>query len=1477
MPSERIQRQIDRLLDEAEKAAAEKDWAHVADCAREVLAVDAGNEDAVTFLSMAERQGNLPPHETRKREPSFSDASRPPPLPSSFDAGRYRVKSFLGEGGRKRVYLANDTKLQREVAVAVIKTEGLDEQGLTRVKREALSMARLGNHPHIVTIFDIGDNAGEPYIVSQYMAGGDVAELLEKAPSHQLAIDEAVTLTKQVCEALEHAHSAGIIHRDIKPGNVWLTATGDAKLGDFGLAVALDRSRLTVAGMMIGTVAYMSPEQAVGRQTDARSDLYSLGAMLYEMVTGRPPFLGEDIVSIVSQHINTAPVSPSWHRSDLPRALEALILRLLAKTPEDRPEDASTTLKALAAVSTSTAGPSEAASDANPLDRLAGGIFVGREKELDELRGYLEETLSGHGRTAMLVGEPGIGKTRTSEELTTYARLRSVQVLWGQCYESEAMPAYWPWVQVIRSYVHDRDPATLMSEMGSAAAEIAQVVSDVRERLPGLPVSPSSDPEQARFRLFDGITQFLKNATKAQPMVLVLDDLHWADKSSLLLLQFLAREIRSSRLLVIGTYRDVEVGRQHPLSQTLAELNREHLMQRIVLRGLSEEDIARFVYMTSGVEPPEALVKAVNKETEGNPFFVNEIVRLLVSDGRLEHVTDVSSWSVTIPQSVKEVVGRRLNHLSPDCNRVLTAGAVIGREFDLDILKDVCNIPEDRVLDLLEEADAARVIAEVQGTMGRYVFTHALIRETLSSELSTTRRVRLHRQIAQTLEALHRQKPDAYLAQMAYHYFEGAQSGDVDKAVQFSRLAGDKAMASVAYEEAASHYENALQAIHLTDGGDKTLECDLLLALGDARWKAGEPPASRQTYERAADIARAENLPEKLAAAALGIGGRLATTYSVDAALVVLLEEALAVLPDDRYSLRSRVLSRLAQEVGGSAGRPDPARALELSDEAVLLARKSRDHLALSHALEGRYFVASTPERVQERSALAKELVDVAGNDPELLMHASDLRLMSFFETGQVAQADSEFERLMAEARDLRQHLYIWFLTLYASTRALARGKIAEAEGLAAQALALGQRVQPQTTMQTFGVQLLMIRREQFRLAELEAIIKGNADAVPEVPAYQAVIPLMYKDLGREADARQAFEKLIADDYIAKLPADGFRLVALTLLSEVAAYLGDQKSAQVLYDAVAPFNHQHVTIFPAMGSFGSCSYYLGELAMTLERWDEAERHFEDSLHENAALDSRMRLAHTQCEFARMLLRRDGHGDHARASQLLTDALTTGQETGGKFIVEEALAIKVKLQGLDSASVESSIDTIADSVSQERPDLRSHAAPDGTVTIIFSDIEGSTVLTEKLGDRRWMSLLKEHNQIVRRELRAHHGFEVKSEGDGFMLAFQSAAQALRCAIAIQRDLTARNASAAEQIKVRMGLHTGEVIKEDEDFFGRNVIMAARVASQANGGEILASGVLKALLQGSDVSWGKGRTVALKGLSGEHEIWPVRWGS
>src|SRR6266516_1044959 len=328
-------------------------------------------------------------------------------------------------------------------------------------------------------------------------------------------------------------------------------------------------------------------------------------------------------------------------------------------------------------------------------------------------------------------------------------------------------------------------------------------------------------------------------------------------------------------------------------------------------------------------------------------------------------------------------------------------------------------------------------------------------------------------------------------------------------------------------------------------------------------------------------------------------------------------------------------------------------------------------------------------------------------------------------------------------------------------------------------------------------------------------------------------------------------------------------------MAEVCHFLGDAVRAAFLYNALLPHAQRWVNVGQAAATLGCLSRHLGLLATTMGRWEEAEQHFHYALDAHEKAGARLWLGWTQFQYADMVLRRDSAGDREKALSLLSRALDIAQRLEMKALLERALALKLKAQGVDLSDIGSSIDTVAREALAEQPDLKSHAAPDGTVTIMFSDIEGSTVLTERLGDQRWMELLREHNAIIREQVKAHSGFEVKSEGDGFMVAFQSARKALACASAIQGALAARNEGASEPVKVRMGLHAGEVIKEGEDFFGRNVIMAARVASQAHGGEILASSVLKALVEGSDVSWGEQRTVELKGLSGKHEIWAVAW--
>jgi predicted ATPase len=397
-----------------------------------------------------------------------------------------------------------------------------------------------------------------------------------------------------------------------------------------------------------------------------------------------------------------------------------------------------------------------------PKDWRTKETFIGRHWEVGELKAALEIALSGHGQLIMLAGEPGIGKTRTAQELTTYATRMGVQVLWGRCYEEQGMPPFWPWVQVIRSYVTDRDPSTLLVEMGAGAADIAEVLPEVRDLLPDLPQPPTLEPQQARFRLFDSIARFFNKASQTCPLVLVLDNLHWADPSSLLLLEFLVEELTQCRILVLGTYRDTEAGGRRALSSALGGLARHPHFSQLLLKGLSEEEVSSFIHSKLGSRVNLNLVQAVCTQTEGNPLFVNQVVQLLAQEGEFASAKVVSDkeWRFQIPSGVRDVIRRRLEHLSDRCNQVLLVASVVGREFSLNVLELLLaqpgtalsggftpNISSDELLEEIEEALIARVIEETLDTGDGYRFTHVLIQNTLAQQISSARRRRLHLRI----------------------------------------------------------------------------------------------------------------------------------------------------------------------------------------------------------------------------------------------------------------------------------------------------------------------------------------------------------------------------------------------------------------------------------------------------------------------------------------------------------------------------------------------------------------------------------------------------------------------------------------------------------------------------------------------------------------------------------------------------------
>jgi class 3 adenylate cyclase len=489
----------------------------------------------------------------------------------------------------------------------------------------------------------------------------------------------------------------------------------------------------------------------------------------------------------------------------------------------------------------------------------AGSAFVGRTHEVGELLDYLEDALCGRGRLVLLAGEPGIGKSRLAEELSNRGRDRGARVLVGRCWEAGGAPAFWPWVQALRSYVREAGPDALRAQLGPGAADVGQILPELREILTDLPAPPLQDSEGARFRLFDSTAFFLRNAATSRPLVIVLDDLHAADTPSLMLLQFLAGELAESHILIIGCYRDVDPTLTDSLSSTLAQLGREQVTRFLPLSGLAEREVASFIELSTDVEPSETLVASIHRETEGNPFFVGEVLRLLAAEGRLAEVGDETTQRLAIPQGVRSVIGQRLGRLSPECKLVLTLASVLGREFSLEALELVGKRSRESLLEVLDEAAVERVVSEVPGAVGRLRFAHALIRDTLYYELPATRRVRLHAQVGKALETLYSENAEPHLAELAHHFFEAASAGSVGEAIDYAQRAGDRAVSLLAFEEAVSLYRMALQ---LTE--DRAARCDLLLALGEAQGRAGDTRRRRPPSKKRPTLQRRWDFPSSL-------------------------------------------------------------------------------------------------------------------------------------------------------------------------------------------------------------------------------------------------------------------------------------------------------------------------------------------------------------------------------------------------------------------------------------------------------------------------------------------------------------------------------------------------------------------------------------------------------------------------------------
>jgi tetratricopeptide (TPR) repeat protein len=897
--------------------------------------------------------------------------------------------------------------------------------------------------------------------------------------------------------------------------------------------------------------------------------------------------------------------------------------------------------------------------------------FVGRKVETKALLGALEDAASGRGRLVLLSGEPGIGKTRLADEFGTRARERGARVLRGRCWEGAGAPAYWPWVQAIRSLLREADTEVLADNLGGGGPDIAQMLRELHDLFPELPAPPSTDPESARFRLFDSTASFLLKAAAAQPLVMVLDDLHAADTPSLLFLRFMTGSLAESLILLVGIYRDVELTPEHPLTKVVAELGRDPTTRELHLRGLGETDVNAFIRAAAGVEPHPLLVSALRRETRGNPLFLGEVVRLLAAEGRPGEMADADLLRVAVPSRIREVIARRVGHLSERCRWALTLGSVLGPEFSLEILGRFGGFPQAELLDRLDEAVREGLLAEVPGAINRFRFSHDLVREALYEELSSAQRVRFHRRAADALEEIFAMDLERHLAQLAHHCFEAARGGDPGKAVEYGRRAGEQAASSLAYEEAARLYRMALQALELEGSADEHLRGELLLAQGDAQARAGDLAGAKERFLRAASIARRTGEARQLARAALGYGGRFVLCREgSDPHLVPMLQDALVLLGGSDDALRVRLLGRLACALRSSRDRERNA---VLGQQAVDLARRLDDPSSLAYALAGRLGAIWWPENPEECLEIGRELLRVAevARDGERLVEGYMATYTALADLGRMGEARAELEALQRGVEDVRQPAQKVMEMGIRTELALLEGAFDTAEGL----ISAGLR-QPPTTpasdnLASLGFQLFLLRREQGRLAEVEESLRAAIEQFPWYPVFRLALIRLLLDASRTNEARSRFEELAGTGF-EDLHRDNYWLLGMSLAGEACAELGDAEAAAILYGQLLPFAGRQART-TTDGSVGAVDRYLALLAQILGRLDDADLHFRAALELNERMGARPWLARTQHDYARMLLARGAPGDRDEALELLIRAREISAELG--------MALRTPISGL----------------------------------------------------------------------------------------------------------------------------------------------------------------------------------------------------
>ncbi len=919
---------------------------------------------------------------------------------------------------------------------------------------------------------------------------------------------------------------------------------------------------------------------------------------------------------------------------------------------------------------------------AAPLPSLLAGpgrIFVGREDELERLRQRWKEVGAGACRLVLLGGEPGIGKTRLATELAHSLHGDGALILAGRCDEDLGVP-YQPFVEALRHYLTHVSPLGL----GRHAGELARLVPELTQLVPGLSEPLRSDPETERYRLFDAVAAWLSQASVESPVLLVLDDLQWAAKPTLLLLRHVLRSPDAMKLLVVATYRDTDVGRGHPLAELLADVPRLEGAERLPLTGLDVPAVAAFLERAAGHDlddEGDELARVVWRETEGNAFFVAEVLRHLVESRAIEQRD--GRWVLTgaieelgIPEGVRDVVSRRLSRLSDEANRILACASVVGLEFEPALVQAAGGFAEEVVLSALEEAVATRLVLDVRGAVPRNRFAHALVRATLYDELTAARRVALHRRVAESIEERYAGRLDDELPALAHHWARAsAPAAETNRAVDYATRAGDRALAQLAHDEAVTYYQTALDLLSAVGGPrDDGRRLELLIALGEAQRRAGDP-AHRETLLEAASAAKEQGDADALARAALANNrGFYSITGKVDAERVAAIEAAVDAIPPEDSVLRARLLANLSSELAWASGSDDRRR---IAAEALAMARRLGDPLTLAQVLAAQYsavppFAPDELRRdVADLESLARHLEDPALRFWGAIQSALTALVLADG-TGFAARLDDAAQL----AGELGQPFFGFPIAMERSIQSRIAGRLDEAETYARQAFDVAKSTGIPDASLVLGTQLFWIRYDQGRLEELAEPITRAANRSDRDPLTLAASIVLLCELGRYEQAGGLFEGLAANNFT-DLPENIAALFGLTLAAEACAGVGHQAAAAVLRDRLLA--HRGLVAHVASAATGPVDHFLGLLATTTGHLDEADRHFRTAAAIHERLEAPVWLARTRLEWAEVLCRRREPGDDEHAAELLAKALGTAAELG-------LGAVEARAQALDASRV-----------------------------------------------------------------------------------------------------------------------------------------------------------------------------------------------